>query len=51
VLIFISGGAVAGSFANNGAYGGLFERITIFLFMIWLISLSYIIFYNKIEEK
>jgi hypothetical membrane protein len=49
VLIFISGGAAAASFANNNAYGGLFERITIFLFMIWIISLSYIIFYNKIE--
>ena len=47
ILIFISGGAAAASFANNNAYGGLFERLTIFLFMIWIISLSYIILYNK----
>jgi hypothetical membrane protein len=43
VLIFVSGGVAAGSFANNSAYGGLFERITIFLFMIWLIIFSYIL--------
>jgi hypothetical membrane protein len=49
VLILISGGAAAGSFANNNVYGGLYERITIFLFMIWIISLSYILLYNKIE--
>jgi hypothetical membrane protein len=48
-LIFISGGIGAVSLANNGAYGGLFERITIFLFMIWVISLSYIILKNKIK--
>ncbi len=49
-LIFISGGIGAVSLANNGAYGGLFERITIFLFMIWVISLSYIILKNKIKN-
>ena len=48
-LIFISGGIGAVSLANNGAYGGLFDRITIFLFMIWVISLSYIILKNKIK--
>ncbi len=48
-LIFISGGIGAVSLANNGAYGGLFERITIFLFMIWVISLSYIILKDKIK--
>jgi len=49
VLIFLSGGASAASFANNGAYSGLFERITIILFMIWVITLSYLILKNKIE--
>ena len=48
-LIFISGGLGAASLANNGAYGGLFERITIFLFMIWVMSLSYIILKDKIK--
>ncbi len=49
ILIFLSGGASAASFANSGTYGGLFERITIFLFMIWVITLSYIILKNKIH--
>ena len=48
-LIFISGGAGAASLANNGGYGGLFERITIFLFMVWVITLSYLILKNRIE--
>lgn len=43
VLIFIFGGVSAGSVAANSAYGGLFERITIFLFMVWTIIFSYII--------
>lgn len=43
LLIFLSGGASAVSISNNSAYGGLFERITIFLFMIWVITLSYLI--------
>jgi hypothetical membrane protein len=46
LLIFISGGIGAALVANNNAYGGLFERITIFLFMIWVITLSYLIFKN-----
>jgi hypothetical membrane protein len=48
-LIFISGGSGAASLANNNSYGGLFERITIFLFMIWVITLSYIILKNKFK--
>ena len=51
LLIFISGGLGAASLANNGSYGGLFERITIFLFMIWVITLSYIILNDKIEQN
>jgi hypothetical membrane protein len=51
ILIFISGGLGAASLANNGLYGGLFERITIFLFMIWVIILSYIILNDKIEPE
>lgn len=43
ILIFISGGVAATAVGNNSAYGGLFERITIFLFMIWLIIFSYVI--------
>ncbi len=52
-LIFISGGSGAASLANNNSYGGLFERITIFLFMIWVITLSYIILNDmfKIENN
>ena len=49
VLIFLSGGASAASFANSGPYSGLFERITIYLFMIWVITLSYLILKNKIK--
>lgn len=50
-LIFIFGGAGAASIANNSPIGGLFERITIFLFMIWVIILSYILLkeYDKIK--
>ncbi|HEX7467413.1 MAG TPA: DUF998 domain-containing protein [Methanobacterium sp.] len=51
IFIFISGGLGAASLANNGPYGGLFERITIFLFMIWVIILSYIILNDKIEPE
>jgi len=50
VLIFIAGGVGAASIANNSAIGGLFERITIFLFMIWVIIFSYILLKNKIPE-
>lgn len=44
ILIFLSGGAGAASIANNSPIGGLFERITIFLFMVWVIVFSYILF-------
>jgi len=50
ILIFISGGAGAASIANNGSIGGLFDRITIFLFMIWVITLSYILLKNMIKR-
>jgi hypothetical membrane protein len=52
VLIFLSGGASAASIANNSPIGGLFERITIFLFMIWVIALSYIMLkkYDQIHD-
>jgi hypothetical membrane protein len=43
LLIFVSGGVGAASLSNNSSYGGLFERITIFLFMIWLIIFSYVL--------
>lgn len=49
LLIFISGGAGAASIANNSAFGGLFERITIFLFMIWVIVLSYILWKGNLK--
>ena len=42
-LILVSGGAAAVSVGINSAYGGLFERITIFVFMIWVIIFSYLI--------
>ncbi len=50
VLILLSGGAGAISLASNNGFGGLFERITIFLFMIWVITLSYILYNNKIHQ-
>jgi hypothetical membrane protein len=43
VVILVSGGAAAISVATNSAYGGLFERVTIFVFMIWVIVFSYLI--------
>jgi hypothetical membrane protein len=43
VIVLVSGGTAAVSIANNSIYGGLFERITIFTFMIWVIILSIII--------
>ena len=49
IFIFISGGAGAASIANNSPIGGLFERITIFLFMVWVIVLSYILLKNMIK--
>ena len=51
IFIFIFGGAGAASIANNSPIGGLFERATIFLFMIWVIILSYILLkkYDQIK--
>ncbi len=43
LVILISGGMAAMSVANNSPYGGLFERITIFTFMIWTIVYAYLI--------
>ena len=43
ILIFLSGGAGAASIANNSQFGGLFERITIFLIMVWVMVFSYIL--------
>ncbi len=47
VIILLSGGAAAINVANNSAYGGLFERITIFAFMLWVIVFSYLILKKK----
>lgn len=49
LLIFLSGGAGAAAIANNSAFGGLFERITIFLFMIWVIVFSYILMKGNLK--
>lgn len=43
VVILVSGGAAAISVGTNYAYGGLFQRITIFTFMLWVIVFSYLI--------
>lgn len=51
LFIFISGGAGAASIANNSPIGGLFERITIFLFMIWVIILSYVLLKNMVIKE
>jgi hypothetical membrane protein len=42
-VILVSGGAAAISVGSNSTYGGLFERITIFAFMIWVLVFSYMI--------
>ena len=47
LIVLVSGGIAAVSIANNSIYGGLFERITIFTFMIWVILLSYLILRKK----
>jgi hypothetical membrane protein len=44
IFIFLSGGAGAASIAVNSPFGGLFERITIFLFMVWVLVFSYILY-------
>lgn len=43
IIILISGGVAAVSVGSNSPFGGLFERITIFAFMIWIIVFSYLI--------
>jgi hypothetical membrane protein len=43
IVILASGGMAAMSVASNSGYGGLFERITIFAFMIWVIVYAYLI--------
>jgi hypothetical membrane protein len=43
ILIFLSGGAGAASIAANSQFGGLFERITIFLFMVWVMIFAYLL--------
>jgi hypothetical membrane protein len=42
IVILASGGMGAMSVANSSAYGGLFERITIFAFMIWVMLYAYL---------
>lgn len=49
ILIFLSGGAGAAAIAANSQFGGLFERITIFLFMAWVIVFSYILYRGNLE--
>ncbi len=49
IIILISGGIAAISVGSNSPFGGLFERITIFVFMIWVIIFSYYII--KIQKK
>jgi len=51
VIVLISGGIAAVSVANNSLYGGLFEKITIITFMIWVIILSIIILKGKYGSK
>ena len=46
-LIFISGGATAYGVAANLVYGGLLERITIGVFLLWITALSIMIIKNK----
>lgn len=43
IVILVSGGMAALSVAINSGYGGLFERITIFAFMVWVMVYSYLI--------
>lgn len=47
IVILASGGMAAMSVASNSGYGGLFERITIFAFMIWVIVYAYLIINNE----
>ncbi len=50
IVILVSGGMAAMSVASNSLYGGLFERITIFAFMIWVIVYSYLIIKTPTEN-
>ena len=50
ITVLVSGGIAAVSIANNSIYGGLFERITIFTFMVWVLILSYLIIGKKSSE-
>ena len=49
LFIFLSGGAGAASIAANSPFGGLFERITIFLFMVWVLVFSYILYKGNLK--
>ena len=49
LFIFLTGGIGTASIANNSHYGGLFERVTIFLFMIWVIVFSYILMKGNLK--
>jgi hypothetical membrane protein len=51
ILIFLSGGAGAASIAVNSQFGGLFERITIFLFMAWVLVFSYILYRGNLKPN
>jgi hypothetical protein len=46
-LILIYGGITAALIANNSPYEGLFERITIFTFLIWIMAFSYLLLTGK----
>jgi hypothetical membrane protein len=50
-LVFITGGLAGVSVANNAAYGGLYERLTIGAFMQWIAVVSAIIFNRKTKMK
>jgi hypothetical protein len=39
-FIFITGGLAAANVANNSAFGGLFERLTIGAFMLWVLVVA-----------
>jgi len=47
IIILISGGMAAVSIGGNNGYGGLFERITIGFFLLWVIVFSYVILKKK----
>lgn len=47
IIILISGGMAAVSIGGHNGYGGLFERITIGFFLLWVIVFSYVILKKK----